>query len=67
MIVAEMRTRHMPMKILRLDVKGEHVGQDDCQGGRDMLDCTGLKLCRYTCCSKRLVGRFSKVHRFNLL
>src|ERR1700676_389751 len=37
MIVAEMRARHMPMKVLRLDVKGEHVGQDGCQGGRDIL------------------------------
>jgi hypothetical protein len=43
MVVAEMRARHMLMKILRLDVKGEHVGQDDRHGRRDILDCAGFK------------------------
>jgi hypothetical protein len=43
MIVAEMRTGYMPMKVLGLDVKGEHVGQDARQGGRDFPDDTGFK------------------------
>jgi hypothetical protein len=43
MIVAEMPARHMPMKVLRLDVKGKHVGQHDRQGRRDILDGAGFK------------------------
>jgi hypothetical protein len=46
MIVAEMRARHMPMKVLRLDVKGKQVGQDDRHGRRDILDGAGSKAWR---------------------
>src|SRR5258708_3028714 len=67
MIVAEMRTRYMPVKILRLDVKGEHVGQDSRQGGRDIADDTGFKTWRSVGWSKRPTGRFSSIHRSNLL
>ena len=37
-IVAKMRARYVPVEILRLDVKGEQVGQDDRQAGRNFYD-----------------------------
>jgi hypothetical protein len=67
MIVAEMRTRHMPMKIHRLHVKGEHVGQDDCQGEAISSTAPGSNPADTRAVSGVLMGRFSRVHRFNLL
>jgi hypothetical protein len=29
-IVAEMRTGHMPMEVLRLQIEGEHIGEQGC-------------------------------------
>src|SRR5258707_5243847 len=34
MIVAKMRTRHVPMKVLRLQIQSEHVGEQDIQRAR---------------------------------
>src|SRR5258706_1449325 len=34
MIVAKMRARHVPMKVLRLQIQTEHVGEQDIQRAR---------------------------------
>jgi len=36
MIVAEMWTRHMPMKVLRLQIQSEHVGEQNIQCARNI-------------------------------
>src|SRR5712671_5403465 len=36
MIIAEMRTRHVPMKVLRLQIQREHVGEQDIQRARNI-------------------------------
>src|SRR5207247_431143 len=38
MIVAEVRARHMPMEILGLQVKREHVGEDDIERAGNLLN-----------------------------
>jgi hypothetical protein len=42
MIVAKMRTLHMPMKILRLHIQSEHVGEQDIQRAREIPDAIRL-------------------------
>src|SRR6266436_8178523 len=44
MIVAKMRTRHVPMKVLRFQIQGEHVGEQDIQRARDILHCIRLEV-----------------------
>jgi hypothetical protein len=50
------------MKVLGLDEKSEHVGQNDRQGRSNITGRTVLKLSRCGGCFKRPMGRFSSVH-----
>ena len=45
-IVAKMRPRHVPVKVLGLEVEREHVGKESIQRPRDVPHCIGLEVGR---------------------
>jgi hypothetical protein len=45
-VIPEMRTRHMPMEVLRLDVQGEKIGQQRGQRSRKVARRVGRQICR---------------------
>ncbi len=48
MVVAKMRSAHVPMEVLCLQVKGEHVREESVESSGDVLDCLKLNIC--WCC-----------------
>src|SRR5690242_21636662 len=46
MIIAEMRSAHMPMEVLGFQVQHEYVRKDPVQRTRDVLGCLGLQIGR---------------------
>jgi hypothetical protein len=43
-IIAEMGTRHMPMEILRFQIKSKHIGGQNVQRGRNLLHRVRFKI-----------------------
>src|ERR1700722_20097556 len=64
MIVAKMRTRHVPMKVLRFHVQCEHVRQQDIQRAGYVPDSIRTEVCR---CFERGLSQSLGVTNVHLL